>query len=166
VINPERILSAAQGFIELGMFEDAWDELESLPFDESRVSGPVLDLRVQWCMGQEKWDMGAKIARGGIEKNPECLELYLSGSYCIRRCGGLEEAFEFLVKGHLSGYLGQPARGMYWFNLGCYHCQLGRNKEALDCVGQAVEVDKVFQRLAVEDKDLEPLWDSMAVRWP
>jgi hypothetical protein len=30
----------------------------------------------------------------------------------------------------------------------------------------AVDVDKVFQRLAVEDEDLEPLWDSMAVKWP
>jgi hypothetical protein len=54
---------------------------------------------------------------------------------------------------------------MWWFNQGCYHCQLGRNEEALDCVGQAVDVDKVFQDLAFTDTDLEPLWDSMAVKW-
>jgi hypothetical protein len=117
-------------------------------------------------MGLKKWAMGAEIARGGVETNPECLELYLSGSYCIRRCEGLEEAFEFLVSGHLSGYLGQPARGMYWFRLACLHCQLGRQKEALDCVGQAVDGHEDFREAAFEEGDLEPLWDSMAVKWP
>ena len=74
----------------------------------------------------------------------------------------MESAFEFLRDGHL--YMEENAT--FWFNLGCYHCQLGRIDEALDCVRLAVEIESAFKKLAVEDEDLEPLCDKIKVEWP
>lgn len=48
----------------------------------------------------------------------------------------------------------------YWFNRGCYHCQLGELEDAKTCVKRAVELDKRFQQMALDDEDLEPLWDE------
>lgn len=167
-MNPttEKILTAAQGYRELGMYEDAWAELEALPFDDTRTSSRVLDLRVECCMGLEKWAMGAEIARGGIKKDRECLALYIHGAYCIRRSESLEAAFDFLVSGHLYADKEQPARGFWWFNMACYHSQLGRIEQARDCLKHAVEADERLRDLVFEDEDLEPLWDSLAMEWP
>lgn len=49
----------------------------------------------------------------------------------------------------------------YWFNRGCYHCQLGEMEDAKQCVRQAVELDKGFQQMALDDPDLEPLWEAL-----
>jgi len=34
------------------------------------------------------------------------------------------------------------------------------------CLGMAVEQDAQYKKLALDDPDLEPLWDSLAVAWP
>jgi hypothetical protein len=47
----------------------------------------------------------------------------------------------------------------YWFNRGCYHWQLGDLEDAKSCVRRAVDLDKSFQQMALDDEDLEPLWD-------
>jgi hypothetical protein len=132
------------------MFDDAWEELETLPFDESRISGEVLELRSKCCVGLEKWEMGAEIARGGIKKNPDCLELYISGAYCIRRLDGEGKAFDFLSSGHPASYEGQPARGLWWFHMACYHCQLGRQEET--SIASEFAID--FRSVALADNIL------------
>ena len=55
---------------------------------------------------------------------------------------------------------------MFWFNLGCYHCQLGETEKGWDCVKNAVEIDPEYKKLAVSDPDLEPFWDTMKMEWP
>ena len=49
----------------------------------------------------------------------------------------------------------------YWFNRGCYHCQFGELEDAKACVKRAVELDKRFQQMALDDEDLEPLWAEL-----
>lgn len=154
----EEHLTAALGYHALGMHQDAWDELERMPpGDRPRIE--VIVMRLSILQALEKWSMGAEIARGAIQPYPDCGDLYVLGAYCIRRAENVEAAFEFLQKGEPC-LENEPC---FWFNLGCYHCQLGRLDEAKECVGRAIELDRNYRAMALEDEDLEPLWDSWAV---
>lgn len=48
------------------------------------------------------------------------------------------------------------------FNLTCYCAQLGELKEAEEWLKKAIEINtKQVQKLAFDEPDLKPLWDSM-----
>jgi len=54
-----------------------------------------------------------------------------------------------------------PGDAMTHFNLGCYACQLGDIEQAKTRVGKAIELDAKFKLLALDDADLEPLWEVL-----
>ncbi len=56
-----------------------------------------------------------------------------------------------------------PGDALTSFNLGCYACQLGDIEQAKERVRNAVELDAQFKLLALDDADLEPLWESFKV---
>jgi Tfp pilus assembly protein PilF len=49
---------------------------------------------------------------------------------------------------------------MTHYNFGCYACQLGDIEQAKERVRNAVELDAKFKLLALDDADLEPMWES------
>ena len=56
-----RIIALADGFASLGLYEDAWEALESLPASE-RLRPAVLRVRLMICAGLERWELGREIA--------------------------------------------------------------------------------------------------------
>ena len=48
---------------------------------------------------------------------------------------------------------------MIEFNLACDASVAGRFEEAKERLKRAVELDKQFLKLAIDDEDLPPLWD-------
>ena len=148
-------INAAQGYLDLGMEQRAWDELDLIAARE-RAAAKVLELRLVILQHMEKWQMGAEIARGAVRRYPEHGSFYLLGAYHIRRADSLSAAFEFLRSGeeHLDALAG------YWFKMACYHCQLGQLDETRECVRKAVELDRKYQMMVLEDEDLRPLLGS------
>ena len=51
---------------------------------------------------------------------------------------------------------------MISYNHGCYACQLGDMDNAKKFVGDAIKLDSKYKLMALDDEDLEPLWDSLA----
>ncbi len=139
------------------MHQAAWDALEELP-PERKTDEPVLVMRLAVLQAMERWEMGATIARGAIRLYPESPDLYLTGAYCIRRAECLEAAKLFLELG--SDYL--EGEALYWYNLGCYECQLGDLDRAGEYVGKACAMEAEYKRLALDDTDLEPLWERLS----
>ena len=165
-MDNSRNLIAAQGYLELGMFDDALGELDQLP-EEERSGELATCFRLDIYNAAKRWSEGAQVAREGIEMHPDCSHLYIMGAYAIRRAeDDLQAAFDFLKSGHLCMDQSKTEAPMFWFNLGCYHSLLGDMDEALKCVGTAVDFDVSYKKLALSDPDLEPLWDSMAVERP
>ena len=115
-------------------------------------------MRLVILQSMERWDKAAEIAIGAVRYYPESQDLFLIGAYPVRRAEDVKAAFEFLQLG--CGCLME--NGTYWFNRGCYHCQLGELEDAKTCIKTAVELDKRFQEMAIDDDDLEPLWDELA----
>jgi len=78
-------------------------------------------------------------------------------AWAVRHAKSLESANGIL----LQAVEKFPEDALTHFNLGCYACQLGDVEQAKTRVGKAIELDAKFKLLALDDADLEPLWDNM-----
>jgi len=54
-------LEQAEGFIELGMFSDAWQVIEDLP-PEEKTNEPVLVIRLRILTDLSQWELGEHVA--------------------------------------------------------------------------------------------------------
>ena len=150
-----RTLLVATGYAELGMWSEAWDELEAID-DAARVSFDVLALRLEVLVQLKRWEPAAILADSLIAKGVTAAEIFLNGAYAVRRCRSLTEAKEFLLKGpHLAGK--DPH---FHFNLACYECQLGNIPAAKEQLEHAFKLDASLREDALDDPDLEPLWGA------
>jgi tetratricopeptide (TPR) repeat protein len=149
----DRTLEAARGFIELGMWKDAAEEIENLP-PERKTAIDVLEVRIEIYREAKAWRLMEVVARELLRQMPEHPAPWVHLAYAVRRAESLSEAKKVLMEAmdHF------PDDATIHFNLGCYLCQLGDYKFAKAHVGQAIELNLDFRSQALDDPDLEPLW--------
>jgi predicted Zn-dependent protease len=148
---------AAQGYVELGMFEDASNELEEIEA-ESRTLPEVLDLRYTIYAAMGQWSLAAVSARHTATQFPKEPAGWIRWAYAARRCKSIEEAKRILLDAERQ----HPRDGAIQFNLGCYACQQGDHEEAKRRVSAAISLSGKFRWAALHDLDLKPLWDEIA----
>ena len=149
-------LESAQGYLELGMNQEALDVLDSLPSEEASLSASI-SLRLMALNGMERWEMAADLARQSIPDHPHCGALYLLGAYAIRRLLNVSDARHFLESGkaHLE------TDPLYHFNMACYDCVLGDEEAAREKLAIAFELAPRMRELAMTDPDLESIRESL-----
>ena len=54
-----------------------------------------------------------------------------------------------------------PDIAVFHYNLACYECQLGNLEAAKERLALAFRLEPGFRVAALEDRDLEPLWESL-----
>ncbi|MDB6077479.1 MAG: hypothetical protein JWO82_1226 [Akkermansiaceae bacterium] len=54
-------LREAEGYVELGMWQEAWDSLDEVPIEE-RATPAVFRLRIRCCAPLDAWSVGEEIA--------------------------------------------------------------------------------------------------------
>lgn len=148
-----RALTAATGFCELGMWQEAWHELETLaPEDCAHLCVDLL--RLQILVGLQKWYAAAILAESLVEMGSTAPEPFLLGAYAIRRCRSMAEGEAFLLRGapHLQG------KATWHYNLACYACQRGDLEGAMAKLAEAFRLNSNLRNVALEDEDLQPLW--------
>jgi len=64
------ILHAAQGYLGLGMAQDAWDELERIA-PKHKAAPAVLKVRLEVARALGQWDMVAELARQLLSMEPD-----------------------------------------------------------------------------------------------
>lgn len=153
----EHHLRAAQGYIELGMFVEAANELECIA-PEDRVHPSVVPYRYVIYSAMEKWDLAAATAGLMAKLHPEDPEWWIRWAYSTRRCQSIQDARQILLDAERL----HPQHAMIQFNLGCYACQIGNLEEAKSRVAAAISLDGKYRAMALDDPDLEPLWDEIA----
>lgn len=120
-----RHLQAAQGYIELGMFVEASDELECIA-PEDRGHPSILVYRYAIYSQMHKWELAEVVARHLVKVWPEDPTSWSNWAYSTRRCQSIQEARVILLNAEKL----HPKDAMIQFNLGCYACQLGDMEEA------------------------------------
>ncbi len=152
---------AAQGYFELGMFEDAANELESLD-PEQRGSPRVIAFRVAIYSALKRWTLAEVAARHMVKVDPDQVTWWIQWAYATRRCRSIDEAKAILLDGEVR----HPKEALIKYNLGCYACQLGDLEEARARVAAAIALDGKFRAMALDEPDLEPLWKDIAKGLP
>jgi len=146
-------LRAAQGFLELGDPDSAWEELESIPA-EDRAHPVALRLRVYIYREKKRWMEMAEISRHLTEIEPQQAEHWTNRAWAERRHQGIPVAEKTLL--HALKHF--PNEGILYYNLACYSAVDGRTTEAKSLLSKAIELDPEFKELALEDEDLAGIW--------
>ncbi len=149
-------LEAAEGYLQLGMDEEAWAELEDLAVDDlptREERGYYLAMVLELAMRSSDWELGARIAEALRVVAPENAGAYVHGAFCLHELGQTKQACAVLIEGP-SSLQEEP---LYFYNLGCYHAVLGDRLQALACLNEAFQRDPRLKKTARTDPDLKGL---------
>jgi tetratricopeptide (TPR) repeat protein len=154
----QRELTASIGYLELGMYVEALNELESIEPEEKNNS-TVLGLRLEIYRTAQNWKMMEVVASELKRRQPDDPDHWNNLAFSIRRKDSIKAARTLLLEA-LEKF---PNDAMTRYNLGCYACKLGDLEDAKKLVGEAIKMDSKFKLLALDDEDLVELWDSFKV---
>jgi tetratricopeptide (TPR) repeat protein len=150
-----RKVTAASGFAELGLYQEAVEELEDLP-ESSRDDIPVLATWLLVYQSWGKWSEAEAVAERLIQKDPDEADWYVALGFAVRRAQSLAAA-EVILSAALQKF---PGNATIHFNLACYYAQLGDLEKARQSVERAIAIDETFKKVALADPDLKPLRES------
>jgi predicted Zn-dependent protease len=158
-VNDQRLLTAAEGWLELGNWFEANEELGRIT-PEMRTHPFVLRVRWEVYAKAEKWEMAAEVARGITVMLPDNSWGYIQWAYSLHELKYTKEAHAVLLPIADKFY----DEYMISYNLACYACQLGNRKEALQWIDKAIDLagKKDIRLMALDDSDLEPLWPNIS----
>lgn len=147
----------ARGYLELGMKNEASDELEAIAAAD-RFLPEVLEVRIAFHMEGRHWETVISVARELTVLKPENEQGWISWAYALRELGRIAEAKAVLFEA-------KPRHGgtsaVLHYNLACYHCLLGELAEARAYLATACRMHPPFKDEAQEDTDLEAIWDEL-----
>jgi tetratricopeptide (TPR) repeat protein len=147
-------LNAAIGWFELGNLNEASNELENIS-PRMKIHPDVLNVRYRIYDAAKKWDVCLDLSEALTTIIPDEPHGWVSKSISLYRLGRTQDAWDTL-----QGQLHRFAREWtFHYNLACYACQLGRLREAEQCLQRAIVLGdpKEVRRIIMEDPDLEPL---------
>jgi tetratricopeptide (TPR) repeat protein len=111
---------AAVGYVELGMFQDANDQLENID-SFNRAAPEVLAVRIAVYHGLKKWELMQEVAKRLAEFEPNDIQWTISLAYATRRADSIQAAKKILLNAESKF----PKEAIIKYNLACYCCQLG-----------------------------------------
>lgn len=150
----QRHLERAQGYAALGMFLESNEELEEITPDVRHLP-EVLKVRSAVYHGTGRWAAMAVVTAKLVEYDPADPSWFINLAYATRRADSLESAHAILLRAEKL----HPQDGYIQFNLACYEAQLDNIEAAKQHLARATKRDPKFRQLALDDSDLEPLWD-------
>jgi tetratricopeptide (TPR) repeat protein len=149
-------ITAAEGYIELGMPLEANEELDQIDADQ-RAHTEVLALRVKIYSALNKWELMQTVAKRLALIEPDNVQWTVSWAYSTRRVDSIEAARTIMV----NAVERMPDVAVFHYNLACYECQLGNLDEAKGRLKRAFELEPRYRIKALDDEDLESLWDGL-----
>jgi predicted Zn-dependent protease len=149
-------LDPFRGYLILGMYNDANDELERLPA-ELKTHPAVLSARLDLLMEMERWEDGVILGRSLFKLWPDECSFYVRTGFCLHEMKRTQEARQTL----LDGPEALRSHAVYFYNLACYEAQLGNIAEAKRQLASCFKMDKNYKAESLDDPDLEPLWRTL-----
>ena len=149
-------LERAQGYLDLGLLEEAWSELVSLT-GEQRDLPEALHVMATLLMRQKRWEEALLVSYRICEVLPSQSGGFIHAAYCLHELGRTREACEILR----SGPECLQREPLFHYNLSCYSVYLGSYDEARVLLERSFELDERLASVAEHDPDLFPLWATL-----
>ena len=154
----DRALLAAQGYLELGMVDEALDELSFLKGFE--ISDPeIVELRLHILMQGQRWDAALTTAQELLQVTPDAVPAYIHGAFALHELGRTLEARDLLLKG--PPVLRKDPTFQY--NIGCYEAVLGNRESAMRSLGESFALDETYRDYALQDPDLKTIYSELSL---
>jgi tetratricopeptide (TPR) repeat protein len=148
----ERRIIAAQGYVELGLLDEAQEELAPLPQEvHDRVD--VIEITLLCLMGRQRWAEALTLATKLCAQESAEPGGYIHAAFCLHELGRTTEAVDVLSRGPVT----LSTKPVYYYNMGCYHARLGLHDKALAYLDRAFEMDGELRKHARKDRDLDCL---------
>jgi predicted Zn-dependent protease len=148
----QRRILAAQGYHELGLWREAWEELDALSKQEQRRPD-VLEMRILILINERKWPEALDLSRELAKKAPQEEGGWVHSAYCLHELGHTQEAIEALMSAPPS----LREKAIFHYNLACYSCALGQIDAAREALRRSFALDKSYRDIARGDQDLSAL---------
>ena len=149
-------LNAAIGYLNLGMAEEAWAELEAIDATNRGIL-EVLKIRLEVCRALSSWELMAEIADILHKSEPDDSGHPIDLAFAIRRVRGEDEAAAVLERARQFF----PQEPLLPYNLACYRAVQGRVAEAKQLLAEAFTLDESLRLTSLDDPDLVGVRDSM-----
>lgn len=154
--DPRQVIHAATGYLNLGMCQEAWDEIETLP-PETRTHEVVLKIRIQIYQGLKKWESARVLAESLAKRYPQNPDWWILWAYSLRREQTIQAA-QLVLRQAAEIH---PNVALIAYNLACYACVLGDIAEARTLPKVAFEMDASFKKSATRDPDLQAIYGAV-----
>jgi len=154
--DAQRVMQRADGYLDLKLWQRARDELQNLP-EDWRSSLLYIQLLLRLAFGEEDWESAAKWADTLRKGDPEVPDYWVQFAYAARRVRDISAAREVLVEAKEKF----PSEAVIPYNLACYACRSGDIPLARAYLGAAFRLEQGYRDLALEDEDLESMWDEI-----
>lgn len=153
MIRTKTRIQYANGYIELGMYDDASDELEAIE-GAGRMSVEVMRVRAVLYFHAKQWELMEATSKYVAEEKPKDSFGWVNWANALR----YQDKFDEAKKVGLMGLDIHPKNGALWYNLACYHSLAGSQAEAKECLSKATSIDEKYKQAAIDDPDLDELW--------
>ena len=150
--NFQKRILAAQGYHEIGLWREAWRELDGLS-DAAQHRPDVLEMRILILINESKWREALNLSRHLAEVAPQEEGGWIHCAYCLHELGRTEEAIQALHAAPAS----LRGKAIFHYNFACYSCVLGQIDIARAALQRSFALDKRYRDFARSDRDLEPL---------
>ena len=152
----EQTVRIAEGYTELGMFDEALAQLDQLDTEDcDRFE--ILRMRVDIFLRKKDWKDALELSLRFCDANPNQPFGFVHAAFCLHELGRTSEAKQTLLDGP-AALLDEP---VYYYNLACYDTVLGNLEQAKVYLRASFRLDKSFQQLAKKDPDLKPIRDEL-----
>jgi predicted Zn-dependent protease len=154
----QRYLDAAEGWLGLGSWSDANEELEHVS-PRMKAHPEVLRVRYGIYALAKKWEEAAQIAHAIAQLAPNSVFGHLHHAFALHEMGRTREAWDVLRPAAKRF----PREYIIQYNLACYACRLGNLAESLRLLKKAIDLSgrTDIRQMALDDPDLEALWGKI-----
>ena len=150
----QRALRAADGYLYLGLPEEALRELDAIESAEHDDS-PVLLARIRVLLHMKKWTTAETLSTRGLRLHPDEGEFTVQRAFALhqmKRDAAAEQAL-------LAAPEWIRRTGILHSNLACYQARLGDLSQARECIDTAIQMNSGIKKNARLDPDLQALWN-------
>jgi len=155
-MKEERNITAALGYFNLELYDEAIQELHALP-EAQRNHPKILQIESSIRIRGGDYHQALEISDYLCRISPENPMPWLDKAFCLHELSRTKEARDCLLHG--PNCLHKEAT--YYYNLACYEAQLGAISPARDYLEKAVSLESRFLIASKSDPDLAPLYLSL-----
>lgn len=147
-----RTLEAAVGYFELGMAEEALQELDTLP-EEDQFEEEVLEFRSVLNQHLGRWEAASVACERLCRLKVTDTDRFIVWGCCLYELGRIADCREALIQAHPRA----REHGLWNFHLACYEAILGNVDEARKLIRKSLILDPALTGMAQRNENLAPL---------